>query len=207
MGTEINIYKALRRNRIITISAVSLCAVTVISSFVFAFSVYAYQMNHALTLDKNGDVLPLKYIPINDALKIGAAHHVEMFHKNFYEYDKFSFEKRMEKALWLGGESVEQHYLKLQNEGWFQRVIKLSITQEIQIEPDNIIIEGDKLPFQFKASCIIRIKQYGEHKSYAFETRGIITDVHKNYPLNPHGLLIESFEEYNKNEIENESGY
>lgn len=204
MSTETNIYKALRRNRIITISAVVLAAITVVSAFVFAFSTYVYQMNHALTIDKNGDVLPLTYVEINDALKVEAAHHVEMFHKYFYGYDKSSFEKQIEKALWLADESVENIYLHLQNEDWFEDVIRFNLIQEIKIEPGNILIEGEKLPFLFRASSIVHVKQLGQVKSYQLETSGVITKVHRNYPLNPHGLLITEYQENSKIEIEDE---
>ncbi len=204
MSTENNIYKALRRNRAITVGAVVLALVTVIASFVFAFSVYVYQMNHALTLDKNGDVLPLRYIDINDALKIRASHHVEMFHNYFYSYDKSSFETRIEKALWLADESVENIYLMLQNENWFEQVIRFNLVQEIEIKPGNILIEGNKLPFTFKASSIIQVKQLGQVKTYQLETSGVITNVHANYPLNPHGLLITEYQENSKIELDDE---
>ena len=207
MSTENNIYKALRRNRAITISTVIIGAVTIISSFVFAFNVYVYQMNHALTIDKNGDVLPLKYIAINEALKIRSAHHVEMFLKNFYQYDKGSFERRIEKALWLADESAENIYLLLQNEDWFEKVMQYNLVQEIEIKPDNILIEGNQVPFAFKASCIVRVIGQGQAKSYQMECSGIISKVHENYPLNPHGFLISEYKENIKTEIENGSGY
>lgn len=207
MSTENNIYKALKRNKAITIGTVILGCITIISSFVFAFSVYVYQMNHALTIDKNGDILPLRYININDALKIRSAHHVEMFLKYFYQYDKTSFESQMQKALWLADESAENIYLLLQNENWFEKVMQYNLIQEIEVKPDNIFIEGDKVPFTFKASCIVRVIQQGQAKSYQLECSGVISKVHENYPLNPHGFLISEYKELVKTEIENGQGY
>lgn len=204
MSTENNIYKALRRNRAITIGTVILAGITIISAFIFAFSVYVYQMNHALTIDKNGDVLPLRYVEINEAVKIEAAHHVEMFHNCFYDYDKTSFENQIRKSLWLADESADNIYLILQNNDWFDKVIQYNLIQKIEIEPNNILIEGDKLPFTFKANCIVRIIQLGQVKSYQMETTGVISQVKRNYPLNPHGLLISEYKEISKIELEDE---
>ena len=207
MNPEYNIYKALKKNRAITIGTVIIGCITLISSFAFAFSVYVYQMNHTLIINKNGEVLPLRYIDINEALKIRSAHHVEMFLKYFYQYDKSSFESQIEKALWLADESAENIYLLLQNEDWFEKVMQYSIIQEIEIRPDNILIEGDQIPFLFKASCIVRVIQQNKAKSYQLECSGVINRVHENYPLNPHGFLISEYKENVKIEIKNGQGY
>ena len=204
MTPENNIYKALKRNRAITIGAIVIACVTIVSAFVFAFSVYTYQMNHALTIDQSGDLLPLKYIDINESYKIEAAHHIEMFHRYFYSYDKSSFKTQIDKALWLADETAENIYLLLQNEKWFERVVQFNIIQDIEIHPGNILIETDKLPFIFRASSIVRIGQFGKVNSYQLETSGAVTKVHRNYPLNPHGLLITEFKEIGKLEVKDE---
>ncbi len=202
MKPEIDIYKSIKTNRIITISVIIFALIATISSLIFSYKVYLFQMNHTLVLDKNADVLPFKYIDYIDARKIEASHHVEMFLKYFYEYDKSSFQERIQKALWLSGPSANDLYLHIQNEGWYKKVVQLNLSQKILVDPKDILIEGDNFPFRFKASCIVIITQLGVSRKYSFETTGLIEDAHRSKTKNPHGLLIVNYEELNKKEIQ-----
>ena len=124
-----------------------------------------------------------------------------MFHNYFYNYDRYNWKSQIERSLWLGDKSVEKLFLKRENEGWFNDVTQLGITQQIFFDTDSIKVYGNKEPFEFTLPAILLIKNGPEKKYYQFRTSGMVITVNRNYPYNPHGLLITNFGEHNKLEV------
>jgi len=198
---KIDIYKTLIINRLIVWG---LMISFVCSSAIFAFSInnlYAKQLNTVLVLDSNGEVIPMKWMQRDENIKVEIKDHLEKFHNYFYQYDAFNVEKSLEKALWFGDNSIEQLYIKRKNDGWYSRVSSYGINQTIEILPENIEIQGNSEPYSFRVKAILSIAQDDQTIRYSFETTGLIIFVSRNYPLNPHGLLITRFAENNRIEI------
>lgn len=144
----------------------------------------------------------MKWLNRLDNIKIEIKNHLLMFHDNFYEYDSFNWEKNSEKALWLGDDSVEQLFIKRSNDGWYNRVEMYNVKQKIEINPEDIQIKGNDEPFAFKLNALLTINQSGSVTKYQFQTSGNIVFVSRNFPLNPHGLLITNFNEINRTKIQ-----
>ena len=198
---KIDIYKTLIINRLVVWG---LLIAFVCSSVIFAFSInnlYAKQLNTVLVLDSNGEVIPMKWMQRDENIKVEIKDHLEKFHTYFYQYDAFNVEKSLEKALWFGDNSIEQLYIKRKNDGWYSRVSSYGINQTIEILPENIEIQGNNEPYSFRVKAILSIAQDDQTIRYSFETTGLIIFVSRNYPLNPHGLLITRFAENNRIEI------
>ena len=198
---KIDIYKTLIINRLVVWG---LLIAFVCSSVIFAFSInnlYAKQLNTVLVLDSNGEVIPMKWMQRDDNIKVEIKDHLEKFHTYFYQYDAFNVEKSLEKALWFGDNSIEQLYIKRKNDGWYSRVSSYGIKQTIEILPENIEIQGNSEPYSFRVKATLSITQDDQTVRYSFETTGLIIFVSRNYPLNPHGLLITRFAENNRIEI------
>jgi len=198
---KIDIYKTLIINRLVVWG---LMISFVCSSAIFAFSInnlYAKQLNTVLVLDSNGEVIPMKWMQRDENIKVEIKDHLEKFHTYFYQYDAFNVEKSLEKALWFGDNSVEQLYIKRKNDGWYTKVSNYGINQRIEILPENIEIQGNSEPYSFRVKAILSITQDEQTVRYSFETTGLIIFVSRNYPLNPHGLLITRFAELNRSEI------
>ena len=198
---KIDIYKTLVVNRMVVWG---LTIAFIVSSAIFAFSIntlYSRQLNTVLVLDTNGEVIPMKWMQRDENIKVEIKDHLEKFHTYFYQYDAFNVEKSLEKSLWFGDNSVEQLYIKRKNDGWYTKVSTYGIKQTIEILPENIEIEGNKEPYSFRVKAILSITQDEQTVRYSFETTGLIIFVNRNYPLNPHGLLITRFAELNRNEI------
>lgn len=198
---EKDIYKALRRNTTVVWGLVLAFIVSMIIMCVLMFRVYSYNMNHTLTLDKNGDVLPLTWIERDESIKIEMKHHIEMFLGYFYNYDRNNWKSQLDKALWLGDESIEKLFLNRESEGWFNEVNQLGISQQIVFSTDSIKIYGNKEPFEFSVWATLILKYGPEKKYYHFTPSGYILLVNRNYPYNPHGLLITKYAERNKTEF------
>jgi len=198
---QIDIYKTLVINRLVVWG---LMISFVCSSAIFAFyinNLYAKQLNTVLVLDTNGEVIPMKWMQRDENIKVEIKDHLEKFHTYFYQYDAFNVEKSLEKALWFGDNSIEQLYIKRKNDGWYTKVSSYGIKQTIEILPENIEIQGNNEPYSFRVKAILSITQDDQTITYSFETTGLIIFVSRNYPLNPHGLLITRFAEINRNEI------
>jgi hypothetical protein len=198
---KIDIYKTLLVNRLVVWGLV---IAFIVSSAIFAFSInnlYSRQLNTVLVLDTNGEVIPMKWMQRDENIKVEIKDHLEKFHTYFYQYDAFNVEKSLEKSLWFGDNSVEQLYIKRKNDGWYSKVSTYGIKQTIEVLPENIEVEGNKEPYSFRVKAILSITQDEQTVRYSFETTGLIIFVNRNYPLNPHGLLITRFAELNRNEI------
>jgi hypothetical protein len=198
---KIDIYKTLIVNRMVVWG---LTIAFIVSSAIFAFSInnlYSRQLNTVLVLDTNGEVIPMKWMQRDENIKVEIKDHLEKFHTYFYQYDAFNIEKSLEKSLWFGDNSIEQLYIKRKNDGWYTKVSSYGIKQTIEILPENIEIQGNKEPYSFRVKATLSITQDEQTVRYSFETTGLIIFVSRNYPLNPHGLLITRFAELNRNEI------
>jgi hypothetical protein len=143
----------------------------------------------------------MKWMQRDENIKVEIKDHLEKFHTYFYQYDAFNVEKSIEKALWFGDNSIEQLYIKRKNDGWYAKVSSYGIKQTIEILPENFEIQGNKEPYSFRVKATLSITQDDQTVRYSFETTGLIIFVSRNYPLNPHGLLITRFAEINRNEI------
>jgi hypothetical protein len=198
---KINIYKTLIINRLVVWG---LMISFICSSAIFAFSIndlYTKQLNTVLVLDSNGEVIPMKWMQRDENIKVEIKDHLEKFHTYFYQYDAFNVENCLEKSLWYGDNSVEQLYIKRKNDGWYTRVSSYGIKQTIEILAENIEIQGNSEPYSFRVKATLSITQDDQTVRYSFETTGLLIFVSRNYPLNPHGLLITRFAENNRIEI------
>lgn len=198
---KIDIYKFLIINRLMVWS---LLIAFLVACIIFAISIkslYEKQLNTVLVLDHTGEVIPMKWMQRHENIKIEIMDHLTRFHEYFYAYDSYNIDSNTEKALWLADKSAEQLYIKRSNDGWYNRVKTFGITQRITIEPENIIIHGTDEPYAFELGATLSITQDKQTVRYYFETSGNIIFVNRNYPLNPHGLLITNFIEKNRKEI------
>ena len=198
---KLDIYRTLIVNRMVVWGLV---VAFIVSSAIFAYALnnlYTKQLNTVLVLDTDGEVIPMKWLQRDENIKVEIKDHLEKFHTYFYQYDAFNVEKSLEKALWFGDNSIEQLYIKRKNDGWYTKVLNYGIKQTIEILPEDIEIEGNNEPYSFRVKAVLSITQDDQNIRYSFETTGLIIFVSRNYPLNPHGLLITRFAELNRSEI------
>ena len=201
---ELDIYKAIRKNNLIVWGLIFSFALALLIISIMMYRIYRYQVNHILTLDKNGEVLPLTWVPRDENINIEIRHHLEMFLTCFYQYDRYNWKQQVDKALWLADESVEKLFLKREEEGWFNEVTNLGTSQRILLIPDSIKVYGHKEPFEFDVPLTLIIENASQRNIYHFRSRGQVITVNRNYPLNPHGLLITRYRETQKQLIKQE---
>ena len=197
---KIDIYKTLIINRFVVLA---LMAAFTLAALFFSISIknlYKEMLNTVLVIDSKGAVIPMRFLDRDEVIHIEIKDHLNRFHEYFYGYDALNVDKRLERSLWYGDNSVEQLFIKRNNDGWYNKVKLYGIKQEIEI--NEIEVTGDSEPFSFRVVATLSIFQDEQVTRYRFETVGNLIYVSPNYPLNPHGLLITNFSEVNRIQIE-----
>lgn len=192
-----NLYAALKTNRIITITALVFSSISIILSLAFAYYTYSFSINHVLFLNYDGKIIPAELIERNKVISIEIKRHLDLWFRSYYTYDQNNLQQQREAGLWLidsaDGARLEEHY----SQSWFKQVVQKNISQTTELIPESVSITGNKEPYQFKASALIKIRRENsaEYNAYRLDVSGQIITVSPNYPINPNGLLILNYVE------------
>ncbi len=198
---KIDIYKTIIVNRMVVYGLTIAFIVATIVQSISLRNLKKDFLNTIICLDYNSDVIPVKWMQRDENIKVEISSHLERFFDYFYHYDAFNVDKQLSKALWLGDKSVQQIYIKRKNDNYYSQISTYGISQSVEILPENIQIVGNKEPYAFRVRAIINITQDELTTKYSFEATGLIVLVNRNFPLNPHGMLITKYAETNKEKI------
>ncbi len=191
---EMDVYKALQRNRTITLVATISAASVIIACLVFAFKVYVHNLERVLVMNENGEAIPVEWVKRTETLDAQLKHHVAMFFHNYYQVDRLDLETKKQQAFWLiNGEDfqkLEQYYTA---KGWFDEIKRFGIVQRIEIL--DIGIKGQNEPFIFNATIKIDVIRNDLKEGYILDASGELISVSAVFPQNPHGLLIINYKE------------
>ena len=198
-----NIYAVLKLNRFVVI-AVVICA---FSSSIFsgwiAFSIHKRALNSAFAVNTNGEVIPLKLVSQKENFRVEALAHLELFHNYFYNIDASNYEKNLEKALWLGNSSVDNLYRQKKADGVYNRLIQYSLVQKVLSINSEVAEQEGK--YSFKTITIFEINRGSVIDTYELVSTGNLITVDRNFPNNPHGLLITNYFENTLKKLNNEN--
>lgn len=153
-----------------------------------------FNQKHAYLLNES---TPLLSQEAKEALledfSISAKAHLRDFIELFFAYDKDTYENRLERALWLGDDSIKAIYENLSY--WFTTVSQNNIITKILWEDPQreISLSQKKESCLFTLKCLLEVDRQGEKKTFSLLAKGSLTEVSKNFPLNPYGLLICNF--------------
>tara|TARA_R110002012_G_scaffold295491_1_gene492073 strand:- start:30609 stop:31235 length:627 start_codon:yes stop_codon:yes gene_type:complete len=186
-----NIQQLLRMNRFVVLAVVITAGLVCLVSVTFVFQMHRRTLDTAFVVSDQGDVLPLKLVDQRENLEVEALAHLERFHQWFYGVDAGSYQKHMEKALWLGNASVDAVYRQKKADGFYNRLLQYSLVQEV--ERIDSRIDMDQEPYAFETRTVIRINRGRVTDTYELVTSGRLISVARNFPHNPHGLLITDF--------------
>lgn len=186
-----NIQQLLRMNRFVVLAVVITAGLVCMVSVAMVFQMHRRTLDGAFVVSKQGDVVPLKLIDQRENLEVEALAHLERFHQWFYGVDAGNFQQHMEKALWLGNASVDAVYRQKKADGFYNRLLQYSLVQEV--ERIDSRIDMDQEPYAFETRTVIRINRGRVTDTYELVTSGRLITVARNFPHNPHGLLITDF--------------
>ncbi len=186
-----NIYKVLRTNRFIVLSSVICSAVVCIISVIMVIKLHRESQNNAFVINGDGSIIPLKVVKQRENLKVEALAHLELFHRYFYGLNANNYKSNIEKSLWLGNSSVSDLYQQKQAEGVYNRLLQYSLVQKVITIDSQVDLQNQ--PYQFSTTTIFEINRGSVTDRYELKTAGQLLQVDRNFPHNPHGLLITDF--------------
>jgi len=197
-----NIYAILKLNRFIVLAVIVCAFLSSSISLWMAFSANKKVLNSAFAINTDGSIIPLKLVTQKENFKVEALAHLELFHTYFYNIDASNYEKNLEKALWLGNSSVDNLYRQKKADGVYNRLLQYSLVQKV-LSIDSKITEG-KGTYTFTTTTIFEINRGTIVDTYELVSSGKLIVVDRNFPNNPHGLLITEYFENTLKKLNNE---
>src|SRR5690554_4388876 len=186
-----NIYTVLKTNRFIVIAIVAFSFLSTAISVWSVFNINNKALNNAFAINTDGSVIPLKWVAQKENFKVEALAHLELFHLYFYGIDASNYERNLEKALWLGDSSVSDLFRQKKSEGIYNRLLQYSLIQRVLDIDTQLRDRGDF--FSFRTVVVFEIKRGAVTDTYQLTTSGNLIHVDRNFPHNPHGLLVTNF--------------
>ena len=186
-----NIYNVLKINRFIVFTVVICGMLCNIFSLWTAFSTSEKASNSAFAVNTDGSIIPLKLVTQKENFMVEALAHLSLFHQYFYNIDASNYEKNLEKALWLGNSSVDNLYRQKKADGVYNRLLQYSLVQKV-ISIDSEIEEGEGNS-TFKTKVVFEINRGAIVDIYELVSTGKLIPVDRQFPHNPHGLLITDY--------------
>ncbi|WP_298247958.1 conjugal transfer protein TraK [uncultured Christiangramia sp.] len=186
-----NIYNVLKINRFIVFTVVICGMLCNIFSLWTAFSTSEKASNSAFAVNTDGSIIPLKLVTQKENFMVEALAHLSLFHQYFYNIDASNYEKNLEKALWLGNSSVDNLYRQKKADGVYNRLLQYSLVQKV-ISIDSEIEEGEGNS-TFKTKVVFEINRGAIVDIYELVSSGKLIPVDRQFPHNPHGLLITDY--------------
>ncbi|QTE24257.1 conjugal transfer protein TraK [Polaribacter cellanae] len=198
-----DIYKVLKLNRFIVLAVVVFAFLSSSIALWMAFSANKKVLNSAFAINTDGSIIPLKLVTQKENFKVEALAHLELFHTYFYNIDASNYEKNLEKALWLGNSSVDNLYRQKKSDGVYNRLLQYSLVQKV-LSIDSKIIEQNG-SYGFRTMTIFEINRGSVVDTYELVSSGKLITVDRNFPSNPHGLLITEYFENTLKKLTDES--
>jgi len=195
-----NIFDVLRTNRFIVLATVGCSALVCVVSILMTIKIHREFQNNAFVVSNKGDAIPLKIVHQRENFEVEALAHLERFHRYFYNLDANNYKKQVEKALWLSDNSVADLFRQKQAEGVYNRLLQYSLVQKVISIQSHVEIDSE--PYRFKTVTIFQINRGAITDTYELISSGNLINVDRNFPHNPHGLLVTDYFENSLRKLE-----
>lgn len=186
-----NIARVLKNNRFVVITVTVMAFTTTAICSWFTYSIYQKALNSAFVVSTKGDIIPLTLVSQQENLRIEAKTHLKNFHHYFYGLSPTDYKQQLENALWLGDSSVDNVYRQKKADGVYNRLLQYALVQKVtSVQPE---VDVSQEPYSFKVRTIFEINRGSVTDTYELITTGQLIITARNFPKNPHGLLITHF--------------
>ncbi|MBR2368591.1 MAG: conjugative transposon protein TraK [Paludibacteraceae bacterium] len=195
-----NIQKAFALTRIylilITIVLLALGGYAIYSSYQFAEA----QRSKIYVLENGQPLLLALSHNVEENRVAEAKSHVRRFHEYFFTIspEKTAIEYNINKALFLSDNVAADYYIKLKEDGFYERIISAGILCEIMV--DSVKIDDTTYPYRaytYGKTSIIR------SSSILYRNLETVCDLVNSTRTenNPHGFIIEKWKIINNSDI------
>ncbi len=198
-----DIYKILKLNRFIVLAVVACALLSSVFSVWMVFHINKKALNSAFAINTDGSIIPLKLVTQKENFKVEALAHLNLFHTYFYNIDASNYERNIEKALWLGNNSVDNLYRQKKADGVYNRLLQYSLVQKV-LSIDSKVSDNNGR-YGFTTTTIFEINRGSVIDTYELVSTGNLIVVDRNFPNNPHGLLITDYFEKTLKKLSDEN--
>lgn len=205
MNTENNIRKFLFLNSTIVIGTVVLFLGFLIYS-ICVINAASNNRNTLYAVANDGSIIPVSAAEKRENKAIEMAHHLYMFVDNYYNINQNNWERKVDKALWLG--DLRNDYTNRNNEGYYTNIVQWGVERQAELKTEDIELNfadentaAFKITFNVKEIYVDRNSTKAISKDYLYFVQGVVKTVDRNFPWNPHGLYIVNFREDKRVEI------
>lgn len=195
-----NIQKAFALTRIylilMTVLAIGLGGYAIYSSYVFAEA----QRSKIYVLENGQPLLLALSHNVEENRIAEAKSHVRRFHEYFFTVspEKSAIEYNINKALFLADNAAADYYIKLKEDGFYERIISAGVLCEIIV--DSVKIDDTTYPYKaytYARTSVIR--------SSSILYRNLETSCNllnsTRTENNPHGFIIENWKVLDNSDI------
>lgn len=195
-----NIQKAFALTRIylilITVFTLSIGGYAIYSSYQFAEA----QRSKIYVLENGQPLLLALSHNVEENRTAEAISHVRRFHEYFFTVspEKSAIEYNINKALFLSDNIAADYYIKLKEDGFYERIISAGILCEIMV--DSVKIDDTTYPYKaytYAKTSIIR------SSSILYRNLETVCDLVNSTRTenNPHGFIIEKWKIIDNSDI------
>lgn len=166
-----------------------------IGSLVWAYFTAKAIRNTAFMITEEGQAALIHTVTsstIDTYRKPEIVNHIKMFHSYFWEIDQFNYERRIDNALELAGESGRRLFQTLEASGHFANLKTENLIQKLEIDSINV---NDKVrPYQAEFYGKLRVLRTDQRLESVntLMAKFVLYNVART-DRNPHGLLIENY--------------
>ena len=196
-----NIYNVLKLNRFIVLFVIICSLASSTISIWMAYNTHKKALQSAFAINTDGSIIPLKLVTQKENFKVEALAHLELFHNYFYNIDASNYKQNLKKALWLGNSSVDNLYRQKKADGVYNRLLQYSLVQKVS-SIQSTLIENNSV-YNFTTTTLFKIDRGSITDTYELVSSGNLINVDRNFPNNPHGLLITNYFENSLKKIPN----
>lgn len=195
-----NIQKAFALTRIylilMTVLAIGLGGYAIYSSYVFAEA----QRSKIYVLENGQPLLLALSHNVEENRTAEAKSHVRRFHEYFFTVspEKSAIEYNINKALFLADNAAADYYIKLKEDGFYERIISAGVLCEIIV--DSVKIDDTTYPYKAYAYARTSVIRSSSILYRNLETSCNLLNSTRT-ENNPHGFIIENWKVLDNSDI------
>lgn len=198
-----NIEDKIKINKAVSLGAIALSVLIVISGFVFSYKLIQDARRSIYILDNGVPILAKQTdLLLNRPVEFKA--HIDLFHSLFFTLtgDDDFIKSQVEKSLYLIDETGMKEHLNLKEKGFYNQVV--SSNTVITVKADSIKLdEGTQKFIYYGTQTINRKTQLILRK---LVTEGYVQDIPRS-ENNPHGVLITKWKTLDNSDISVKAKY
>ena len=186
-----SIEASFRRTKFLTGMTILLCSIVAVVSVFASYSFAREQKEQIYVLDKGQSFLALQ----SDGMAtkdLEIIDHVTRFHELFFNMapNANAIIQNVNRALVLSDKSVYDYYSDLSEQGFYTRLVRANITQQMVV--DSVTVDINTYPYTARCYAHQYMIRESNITTYEFESTCQLMEISRSKD-NPHGLMIEKF--------------